>query len=140
MSTSGRAYDLLRAYVHTAHDRIFGGEETEGRAEFERELEATLPPLKSPPATPEEIPRSAAKALDPLAARKILGVGEAANFAEIKRQYDQLIERCNPDRFEKGSEDARQAANIRTRVAAAYRVLSESADSVDRRFGTLELD
>lgn len=134
MSTPGRAYDLLRAYVNDTYERIFvPGDDGAARAEFDRELAATLPP----------VPRMAAKVEAPMTlddARRILGVKPDAAFGEIRRERERLLERCDPERFAKGSDERRRAANVRTKVEAAYLALREAADATDRRFGTLEIE
>lgn len=142
MESARRAYDILRGYIGqewerisapTAGDRPQTSEEL-ARAAFEREM-AKLP---QPP--PAAVPPAVAKALTPEAARTILGAEPGESFGAVKRRYDRLIERADPDRFPKGSEEARQAANIRTRVNAAFAVLREAADPTDRRFGSLEIE
>lgn len=134
MDTARRAYDLLRGYIGQEWERINAPAHDPGREEFEAEM-ARLP--QPPPAT---VSPKVADTLTPEAARKILGAEPGESFGAIKRRYDRLFERSDPARFAKGSDEARQAANIRTRVSAAFLVLQEAASPSDRRFGSLEID
>ena len=140
MDGARRAYDILRGYIGQEWERISAptpgpkSSEDYAREAFEREM-AKLP---QPP--PPSVPSAVAKVLTPEAARTILGAEPDETFGAIKRRYDRLVERADPDRFPKGSEEARQAANIRTRVNAAFAVLREAADPTDRRFGSLEIE
>lgn len=134
MDGARRAYDILRGYIGQEWERISSPADDPGRAEFEAEM-ARLP--QPPPAT---VPTEVAHALTPEAARKILGAEPEESFGAVKRRFDRLYERSDPARFAKGSDEARQAANIRTRVAAAFAVLKDAASPTDRRFGTLEIE
>lgn len=134
MDTARRAYDLLRGYIGQEWERINAPAHDPAREAFEAEM-ARLP--QPPPAT---VPVRVAEALTPEAARGILGAEPGESFGAIKRRYDRLYARSDPARFAKGSDEARQAANIRTRVSAAFLVLKESASPSDRRFGTLEIE
>lgn len=134
MDTARRAYDILRGYIGQEWERINAPAHDPAREAFEAEM-ARLP--QPPPAT---VLPQLAQALTPEAARGILGAEPDESFGAIKRRFDRLYERSDPARFAKGSEEARQAANIRTRVAAAYKVLQDAASPTDRRFGTLEID
>ncbi len=134
MDGARRAYDILRGYIGHEWERISAAEPDPAREAFEREM-AKLP---QPP--PAAVPPGVSGALTPEAARGILGAEPGETFGAIKRRYDRLSERADPARFPKGSEEARQAANIRTRVNAAFAVLRDAADPTDRRFGTLEIE
>lgn len=133
MDTARRAYDILRGYIGQEWERINAPAHEPGREAFEAEL-ARLP---QPPTT---VPLPVIEALTPEAARKILGAEDGESFGAIKRRYDRLYQRSDPARFAKGSDEARQAANIRTRVAAAFRVIQDAASPTDRRFGSLEIE
>lgn len=132
MSTPGRAYDILRAYVNDAYGRLFEPNDAAAREQFDRELEATLPPLPKP--------KPPIQPLTNESARRLLGVSETASFGDIRREYEQLIARCDPAQFAIGSDEHRRAKIVRERVEAAYRFLRETADATELRFGTLEFD
>ena len=134
MDGARRAYDILRGYIGQEWERINSPAGDPALEAFEAEM-ARLP---QPP--PANVPIEVAHALTPEAARKILGAEPDESFGAIKRRFDRLYERSNPARFAKGSDEARQAANIRTRVAAAFKVIQEAASPTDRRFGTLEIE
>lgn len=130
MSEVRRAYDLLRAYVTREWDRIRGVEDEDNEAR--RELEDSSPQTSSTAEPRPENPQAFA--------RSILGVGENASFAEIRRAFDRLSRRSDPSNFPPGSPEGKQAAEILRRVNWAYRTLSESVDAVEKRFSSLEID
>lgn len=135
MSMGRRAYDLLRGYVNREWDRIRGVEESDAY----RELEAAT---KTPHGG--DIPSTSSDSMpahDPKGfARSVLGVGEKATFAEIRRAFERLSRRSDPANFPAGSNEQRQAAEILKRVNWAYRVLTEDANEVEKRFGSLEIE
>lgn len=135
MSVGRRAYDLLRGYVNREWDRIRGVEESDAYKELEA---ATKTPHggEIPPVAPDSMPAHDPKGF----ARNILGVSESATFAEIRRSFERLSRRSNPDNFPAGSAEQRQAVDILKRVNWAYRILTEDANDVEKRFGSLEIE
>ena len=133
MDGARRAYDILRGYIGHEWERMNTPANDPSLEAFEAEL-ARLPQ------PPTQIPAQLREVLTPEAARKILGAEPDESFGAIKRRFDRLYERSDPARFAKGSDEARQAANIRTRVAAAFKVIQDAASPTDRRFGSLEIE
>jgi DnaJ-domain-containing protein 1 len=129
MSGARRAYDLLRAYVGRELDRIHSVDDAYA------ELDDFTPASGTPPATAKSEREQA---------RAVLGVAENASFGEVRRAYDRLMKRSDPDRFTSGSAEARTAAEIRERVRRAYAVLAgdleNSVDATEKRFRSLEID
>ena len=130
MDGARRAFDVVRGYVNREWDRLQGAD-----PEIAAEMELNAGPEL---ATPK--PAVTITPMDEATARRILGVSETAPFNEMKRAYEQLEKRSDPGNFPAGSEEARKAASIRTRVRAAYQLLIEHSDPTERRFGTLEID
>jgi hypothetical protein len=132
MSMPRRAYNILRGYVGREWDRIQGIEREYAQRELQESLDAPVPSTAQPknPLPVDEKAR----------ARRILGVGEAATFAEVRKAFERLHSRSDPARFPPNSEEARKAADIHRRVAWAYEQLADEFDVTDRRFGTLEID
>jgi hypothetical protein len=130
-----RAYDLLRGYVNREWDRIRGVEESDAYKELEA---ATDTPHRGdiPPASPDSMTAHDPKGF----ARSVLGVGENATFAEIRRAFERLSRRSDPANFPAGSSEQRQATEILKRVNWAYRILTEDANEVEKRFGSLEIE
>lgn len=136
MGTSRRAYDLLRGYVNHHMDRI---RELDADSSARDELNEALNPGASAPT--EAVSTPAATPIDQQAmARKILGVEEKATFAEIRRAYERLCKRSDPQKFVIGSEERKLAEDLHARIETAYRILSAEVPAVEKRFNNLELD
>lgn len=139
MSTGRRAYDILRGWVSHEWDRIREIERTLA----EDELRESAEPLPSP--TPRSYERSDAELKmakeDSIShARNLLGVTEKSNFEDIRKAFDRLNKRSDPARFPPNSSERTQAAEIQKRIHWAYHVLTESMDTIQKRFRSLELD
>jgi len=136
VSTGKRAYDLLRAYVHQEWDRIQGLERSSAVEELDAALDSTNPANykvveKRVQLTPEE---------SDAYARQVLGVPKDADFEAIRHSFEKLCKRSDPERFPKGSSEARQAEDIRKRVYWAYNLLTANVDETEMRFRSLEID
>lgn len=78
---------------------------------------------------------------DPLAFHyQLLGVENGADFVTVQGAYKKLAARCDPARFPADSDEAKQAATLRERLDASYKVLREALDFTARRFDLLEFD
>jgi hypothetical protein len=130
MSIPGRAYNILRGYIHREWERIQGVEWDTA----EKELDESLEKPRIRPDKPVQIVD------EPDKARKILGVSQKAKFGEVRKAYEKLLRRSDPSNFPGGSQEAREAADIHRRVIWAYSVLSEGVDVTDKRFQSLEID
>lgn len=136
MGTARRAYDLLRGYVHHEWERLQDLDRSDALRELEDAIDATRPNH-----VPVSIPKTAVPIEDQHAyARRVLGVGDNASFAEIRKAFDKLNTRADPARFPGGSEAAREASDIQKRIHWAYGVLTEKFDSTEKRFRSLEID
>lgn len=136
MSTGRRAYDILRGYVNAEWDRINGSDSI---SDAERELNDALEnPVR--PSKPTVVDADYRFLTDSERARKDLGVGPEATFAEIRASFDRITKRTDPANFPAGSEEARMAEEIHRRVHRAYTHLTEGMDSTEKRFRSLEID
>jgi hypothetical protein len=68
----------------------------------------------------------------------ILGVPAGSELSVIETKYEELIRRCNPDRFPKDSEERKKAQEILDRVNTAHTSLIKRLDPTQNRFGKLE--
>lgn len=145
MGTTRRAYDLLRGYVNREYDRIRGVDFDDAERELNESLEGYMPPKKvsspaqnSTPAQQVDAAQIAATRED--RARKILGVAPEATFDDIRRAFERLSKRGDPNRFPNNSVEREHAATIQKSVQWAYSVLTANIDSVEKRFRSLEIE
>jgi DnaJ-domain-containing protein 1 len=134
MSIGRRAYDILRGNLNYEFERIGSLFSESAEAELQEALD------KPAPATAPEERQEVVELTQEEKARLVLGVSPKAKFEEIKKAYDRLTERCDPSRFADGSTEASQAAEIRTRVDRAFRILSNQFDPTETRFKSLEIE
>ena len=138
MSVGKRAYDIMRGYVSQEWDRIQGMTRDSAESELNEAVESPFTGRSTDtakPATPQ-LP-----AIDtPERARMVLGVNPGADFGTIQMAYDRLLQRSNPANFPEGSAEAKQAADIQTRVQQAYNLLTANMDTTEKRFRSLEID
>ncbi|HWA82947.1 MAG TPA: J domain-containing protein [Fimbriimonadaceae bacterium] len=148
MGTARRAYDLLRGYVNREYDRIRGVDLDDAERELNDSMQGYMPPKKasstpSPSSTSQPTPQ-----VDPAQiaatreerARRILGVGPEATFDDIRRAFERLSKRGDPNRFPNNSVEREHAATIQKSVQWAYGVLTANIDSVEKRFRSLEIE
>lgn len=137
MSTSRRAYDILRGWVSHEWDRIREVERDLAQNELQDAMDKPAP-IRPPQPGPE------LAAVSPEDARKhaedLLGVKHGADFEEIRKAFDRLNQRSDPARFPANSSEREQAASIQKRIHWAYQILTDSIDSIDKRFRSLELE
>jgi hypothetical protein len=139
VSAAKRAYDILRGYVGREWDRIQGVEHELAEKELNEALQD--PSYRSPSAYAGDRSEVYERSRDPVeAARKLLGVSASAGFAEIRKAFERLNRRSDPEKFPKGSREREQAAAIQKRVHWAYGVLTDSVDATEKRFKSLEID
>ena len=149
MSTSRRAYNMVRAYVSREWDRLNGQEAADAWNELEQSAgtvaaptRAPTIPVPTPPLTEEQ--KAAAKELYEMEqerlARSVLGVNATDGFEAIHQAYEKVIRRADPARFPAGSDEAKMATEIQSRVERAYRILSKKFSGIERRFQSLDLD
>ena len=144
MSTTRRAYNLLRGYINREWDRIKNWEKLDAL----RELNETTPTQgnpQSPQATSAPNPENSViyvpeGTTEKQAAAHILGVEEDANFHDIRKAFEKLNKRSNSSNFDSTSEEAKQAADIQKKIHWAYRVMTKDISAAEKRFGSLEID
>src|SRR5579871_398911 len=96
--------------------------------------------LRRQPASVSPGPAAPAAA-DPLAYHyRCLGVEAGSDFTIVQTAYNRLAARCDPGRFPAGSEEERQAQDLRTRLETSFKALRDALDTTARRFDLLELD
>lgn len=136
MSLPRRAYDLLRGYVNHEWERIQEVEERFAEKELKEAVESPAPrPVEpAPTVAPEPTPDNRELA------RRLLGVGPEASFAEIRHAFERLNRRSDPSNFPAGSAEAKSAQEIQRRVQWAYAVLTDGMDATEKRFRSLEID
>jgi hypothetical protein len=121
----------MRAYVGREWERIGGIERAAAEMELYGSLDRTSPRREASPPEPA----------DPIAlARRVLGVPADADFGTIRKAYERIHKRSNPENFPEGSPEREQAAKIHEMVGKAYRILSAETDETEKRFRTLEID
>ena len=135
MSTSQRAYNLLRTFINTEWERLHAieleGSAPSGKTPQEEMLEPVVrhePTNRTPFISNEE------------QAARILGVSLADDFATVKKAFQRLHSRSDPANFPIGSAEARQAAAIHQQVEIAYQILIKGMDATSVRFGSLEFE
>lgn len=141
MSEARRAYDILRGYIGREWNRISGVDEASAERELEEALASPRPSKRSDESGEYIVStRLLTDEEKPAYARKLLGVGADAGFAEIRKKFERLNERSDPKKFAEGSIEREQAAIIQRRVVWAYQVLTEHLDGTEKRFRSLEID
>jgi DnaJ-domain-containing protein 1 len=71
---------------------------------------------------------------------RLLGVEPGADFATVQAAYNRLAARSDPGRFPAGSQEERDALQIRQRLEESYRTLREALDLTSQRMNKLEFD
>jgi len=136
MSTGRRAYDVLRGYVNQEWERIRGVEDKDAFGELNSPVEVTSVRVERSVTIEQEVITSNPEDW----ARRILGVGPTADFSEIRKAFERLNTRSDPSKFPAGSAESKQASDIQHRVQRAYAILTESIDTTEKRFKSLEID
>lgn len=139
MSTTRRAYDLLRGYVNREYDRIRGVDLDNAEKELNESLQGYMPP-RTPSTNQQTQPSSEPLLSREERARRILGVNPGATFEEIRKSYERLNKRGDPTRFPVGSVEREQAGSIQKSVQWAYGILTANMDSTEKRFRSLEIE
>lgn len=137
MSTGRRAYDILRGWVSHEWDRIREIERDLAEDELRQTMENPAP-AKDPPSSADPSPRLPKEDAQSHA-RRLLGVGDKATFEEIRKAFDRLNQRSDPARYPANSSERTQAAEIQKRIHWAYQQLTDSFDTVEKRFRSLEI-
>lgn len=138
MSTGRRAYNLMRAYVGREWDRIKSWERQDALQELE---DNATPPQVEAVEQPEKTVIYIPKGSSPEeAASHILGVQKNAPFIEVRKAFERLSKRADPERFVENSPEKIQAIDIQKKIHWAYRILTENTSPTEKRFGSLEIE
>jgi DnaJ-domain-containing protein 1 len=63
-----------------------------------------------------------------------------SDLSVVQAAYENLIRRCDPNRFESGSEEQQTAAQILVKINSSYDTLRKRLDPTQNRFDKLELE
>jgi hypothetical protein len=136
MSGARRAYNILRGYVMKEWERIQGVEKDLAEQELHQAMND--PTKRGQPPPKAEVYERVEDA--EAAARRLLGVAPNATFAQIRQAFERLNKRSDPKNFPNDSPEQEQAAQIQKRVNWAYTTLTDSVDTTQKRFRTLEIE
>lgn len=134
MSTARRAYDLLRSYVNHEWERVRDLDVFKAMQELDQTVDAPAERVT----TTRVLEPGSDEAKE--AARKVLGVPAAAPFDEIRRQFERLTRRADPQRFPEDSQERRHAAELLRQVSWAYNELTRDVPVTQKRFQSLEIE
>ncbi len=148
MSEIKRAYDLLRGYVNHEWDRIKGMEWDEAWKELYANTpgptqvaeDMTTASATSPTTEAQGATRTPTETDLKSQARQILGVTPDDDFETIRKAFERLNKRSHPANFTEGSEEAKSALALRSRVQWAYTVLTSEMTLAEKRFRSLEIE
>ncbi len=140
MSTTRRAYDLMRGYVNNEWERIKGVEDSYAEQELQAAIDDPRTGRTSTAKPEPEATRPTPTPDNKERACQILGVQTGCEFALIRVAFERLNKRSEPTNFPQNSPEAAQAETIQKRVRWAYAVLTEGMDSTEVRFGSLEIE
>ncbi|MBA4292777.1 hypothetical protein C0431_07370 [bacterium] len=136
MSEAKRAYNVLRAFVNNEWERVKGLDLQNAW----RELDA---PIGEQPHQTEE-QANPISSMEPTEleanARTILNVTAKASFDEIRKAFEKINHRVQPQNFESGTDEARHAQELLRKATWAYQYLTKDMSAAERRFRSLELD
>lgn len=138
MSEAKRAYNLLRGFVNQEWERVKGFDMGDAWREL-NETPAEAAEKRERPAT-----TTITSGLEPneleATARTILNVTAKATFDEIRKSYEKISRRVQPQNFPTGSEEAQQAQELLRKATWAYQYLTKDMSPAERRFRSLELE
>lgn len=138
MSEAKRAYNLLRSFVNQEWERVKGFDMNEAW----RELNENPAEAEARRAEPEAKQLNSAMDATELeaTARTILNVTAKASYDEIRKSYEKVSNRVQPQNFDSGTEEARQAQELLRKATWAYQFLTKDMSPVQRRFRSLEIE
>lgn len=144
MNEASRAYNLLRAYVNREWDRVKGIDASAAWRELEESLNG--PTLRSDSSATttcaSTTPNLDAASPEDLAAtaRKILDVGDDADYETIRKAYEKINRRTQPGTFEEGSPEEEHASVLLRQATWAYQTLTKDVSATVKRFRSLEFE
>jgi len=140
MREAKRAYNVLRAFVNQEFDRIKSVDVMDAW----RELDATpgQPASSAENSVTDSTTLSAEAGANELeaTARTILNVTAKASFDEIRKAYERISRRVQPEQFTEGTPEAQQAGELLRKATWAYQFLTKDISVAERRFRSLEIE
>lgn len=97
--------------------------------------------IREKPSTPKPVSHRVQleAEMSPLAHHyRVLGVDDGADLSSVQNAYARLSARCDPNRFEKETEEYNTVVEIKKRVDASFEALRETLDPSVGRFDKLE--
>ena len=144
MSEAKRAYNILRSYVNREWDRIKNVD-----LDAWRELDEPTSAPKSTSTSEQHADSSLSDPTNPAnrtandfeaTARTILGVTAKADFDEIRKAYEKIHKRSQPDNFKEGSAEQEHAAELLRKATWSYNFLTKNVSQSEKRFRSLEIE
>lgn len=144
MSEARRAYNILRSYVNREWDRIKGLDVLDAIRELEADINKTAPQTEETEKKAETV-EDEKKELQQIAeytanARQILGVSEGDNYTKIRKAYERISRKAQPENFNEGSPEAQHADMLLRRATWAFQYLTRHLSATEKRFKSLEID
>jgi len=138
MSEAKRAYNILRGFVNQEWERVKGLEVMDAW----KELDAPVSTTPDAPANSTLDTPTASMESNELeaTARTILNVTAKASFDEIRKAFEKINQRVQPQNFESGSEEAKHAQDLLRKSTWAYQYLTKDMSPSQRRFRSLEIE
>jgi len=147
MSTTRRAYDILRSQINHHWDRLTSSEYSDAWQELDGPAaQATQPQAQAQqrqqaaPSPQEEVTPEEAEQNQRRIAAKVLGVAPDACYDVVRKEYERLARRADPTKFSDGSEEQQRAAILRQQIEVAYRILVADVPVIEKRFKNLEIE
>ncbi|MBX3114956.1 MAG: J domain-containing protein [Fimbriimonadaceae bacterium] len=139
MREAKRAYNVLRAFVNQEFDRIKSVDVMEAWRELdETPGQSSDTSVKSTDSAPVNA-EATANELE-ATARTILNVTAKATFDEIRKAYERISRRVQPEQFTEGTPEAQQAGELLRKATWAYQFLTKDISPAERRFRSLEIE
>lgn len=139
MREAKRAYNVLRAFVNQEFDRIKSVDVMEAWRELdETPGQSADSSVKSTESTQVNA-EATANELE-ATARTILNVTAKATFDEIRKAYERISRRVQPEQFTEGTPEAQQAGELLRKATWAYQFLTKDISPAERRFRSLEIE
>lgn len=138
MSTTRRAYDILRGYVNYGWERI-QGEQTAAEQELR---EAVEQPYAESGISQDRLAEAAAPTVSMSvdSARRLLDVNPTATSKEIAAAHERVRKAIDPSKFRSGSDAQGRARHLLRLIDGAKRVLEDNLDPTIKRFEGLQIE
>ncbi|MFM9873640.1 MAG: hypothetical protein ACKVQS_09280 [Fimbriimonadaceae bacterium] len=138
MSEAKRAYNVLRSYVNQEWERVKGLDVMDAWRELDAN-QTTTPTVASAPNLDTPTIGMDTNELE-ATARTILNVTAKASFDEIRKAFEKINQRVQPQNFDTGSDEAKYAQDLLRKSTWAYQFLTQDMSPSQRRFRSLEIE